>query len=267
MTPRFGALVLTVAACVCVPPALAASPQGRAGRTSTQTDTTSYTPLIEWIGPVSTDQSVKAVQVKLPTQLHQIVYVEGIGDVDSASTLTYATKADAIRVFDKKGGALLTQFPLTSHKPIGSIPASSPWTAYTSPRAAPFLDISTASYGPQYRAGRWSGMTFGTHALEVIDSLFPGGYFVASNDGVDNIYTVAREIPESDPRVQCRIAVRIAHPYPVTGEANTFEFRIFVSAQEKRTLTPWRSTLSDSSQRTVEFFVTALKNALEGHVP
>jgi hypothetical protein len=164
------------------------------------------------------------------------VYIRGVGTVPSNGTLSYIHSGKTIEFLDGPLGSSL--YVATIENPV------------TLMGRTPDLqdDFPTES-----RHGLWRQKTsFSQHAIGVLDHYFRSGLFAYEKDTSIFYVTPYQQIPTPSDTTQIQVKVKVAHSRNDVGEvAFTLAFR----AQERRSHTDWRETLSDTSVKDVQAFV------------
>ena len=176
------------------------------------------------------------------------VYIRGAGRVPSRGSFSYFYAGDSIEFLDGPQGRVLRavaiQHPITL---MGD-------------RAPNIPD--EAQFPAESRSGRWQGPEpFAGKALKVLDQAFRYGYRVYEKEQRVFYLTTYTDVPVAVENTRVEVSVLISLASKAESPDTPFALRF--KAQERRSHTDWRDSLSDPSRLSVEAFVDRLLATLQ----
>jgi hypothetical protein len=158
------------------------------------------------------------------------IYIRGVGMVDSKGSMSYLYSENVLEFLDAPAGHIL--HTLNLDHPVTLMGGRSP-------------SIPDESQFPlESRHGRWPGPgPFAPKALSVLDRSFQSGYRVYEKEQAVVYLTTYTEVPASDENLRTQVSVLISRS--AKTESSDTPVTLAFKAQERRSHTDWRETLSD----------------------
>ncbi|MEM1352343.1 MAG: hypothetical protein AAGF27_08355 [Pseudomonadota bacterium] len=177
----------------------------------------------------------------------ETVFMDAIGPVRGRGAFEVFSPTPEIRFTDPQSREVLAV--ATAENP----------TRLMSGSAFEFPALDAYSVG--YTKGRWSGPGgFADHLIDTLNAAFPKGYRAYAERGEHYVATSYADLEPATERIIVQMALLVAHP----GTVDAADFRVHVTARERRSHSGWRAQLSPQTEALVSEAVQGLISGLQG---